>query len=106
FSMAVSRDSDRRLVVWAVTTLLIGVAILWTLYNIRGALLVIYVSGLLAVGFSPIIRWLEGRRIVGSGGLPRWTAILVVYFGILGLLAAAVALILPPLIGQAAQLWR
>src|SRR5580693_5310491 len=104
--MSASRDSDHRLVVGAVATLLAGVAILWTLYSIRGALLVIYVSGLLAVGFSPTIRWLEGRRVVGSGRLPRWTAILVVYFGILGLLAAALALMLPPLIGQAAQLWQ
>ncbi len=104
--MSVSRVNDHRLIGRAVTTLLAGVAILWTLYSIRGALLVIYVSGLLAVGFSPIIRWLEGWRVVGSGGLPRWAAILVVYFGVLGLLAAALALMLPPLAAQAAELWR
>ena len=96
---------DHRLIAWAV-------ARCWPASSSCGrsthprALLVIYVSGLLAVGFSPIIRWLEGRRIVGSGRLPRWAAILVVYFGILGILATALALMLPPLMGQAAQLWR
>jgi predicted PurR-regulated permease PerM len=104
--MPASRDSVQRPIVLAVAALLAGVALLWLLYSVRAALLVIYVSGLLAVGFSPIIGWLEGRKVVGFGGLPRWVAILVVYFGILGLLAASIALMLPPVVSQASQLWE
>jgi predicted PurR-regulated permease PerM len=98
-----SRHSDQRLIVHGVVTLLV---VLWTLYTIRGALLVMYVSGLLALGFTPIIHALERQHLLGAGGLPRWVAILVVYFGVLGVIAAAVALVTPPLVSQASELWR
>jgi predicted PurR-regulated permease PerM len=104
--MAPSRSPDRGLIVQAVATLLIGVVILWTLYSIRGALLVIYVSALLALGFTPIVRSLERQRFVGAGRLPRWIAILVLYFGLLGIAGAVVAVMLPPLVRQASALGR
>ena len=104
--MSVTRPSDEHLIVRGVVTLLVGVVVLWTLYSIRGALLVIYVSGLLALGFSPIIRTLERQHLMGAGRLPRWIAILVVYFGVLGAIAMAIALIMPPLVQQATQLWH
>ena len=104
--MSVSRHSDDRVIVRGVAALLAGVVVLWMLYSIRAALLVIYVSGLLAIGFSPSVRWLERRRMIGKLRLPRWVAILILYFGLLALLAAAVALMLPPLLSQAGDLWR
>ena len=105
--MSDSRRSDpQALIVRAVATLLTGVAILWVLYSVRAALLVIYVSGLLAVGFTPLIRWLEGQRLVGASRLPRWAAILVLYFGLLAIFAAMLTLIIPPLVRQASQLWQ
>ena len=85
-------------------TLLAGVVVLWTLYSIRGALLVIYVSGLLAIGFSPVVRWLERQHLVSKGGMPRWAAILVLYFGFLAALAILLAIVLPPLVAQGTQL--
>lgn len=97
---------DQRLVIRGVIAFLAGVAALWILYSIRGALLVIYISGLLALGFTPMIRSLERQRLIGWRRLPRWAAILVVYFGLLALIGATIAIILPPLLGQTSQLWR
>ena len=104
--MSVTRNSDFRLILRFVATLLAGVVVLWTLYNIRGALLIIYVSGLLAIGFSPSIRWLERQHLIGSGRLPDGPRFCVVYFGLLAAFAAMLALILPPLVTQAEQLWQ
>jgi predicted PurR-regulated permease PerM len=84
----------------AVATLLGGVVVLWTLYAIRGPLLIIYISGLLALGFTPMVRWLERRRM----RMPRWIAILIVYFGLMAVLIASIAIVVPPLVAQAGQL--
>jgi len=102
-----SRQSDHRLVVWAVAALLVGVVSLWALYTVRYALLVIYVSGLLAIGFSPSVQWLERQPLISKGQrLPRWAAILVLYFGVLGTLAILLAIVIPPLVQQAVALWQ
>jgi predicted PurR-regulated permease PerM len=103
--MSATQRSDQ-MIVRAVVTLLVGVIVLWTLYTIRDALLIIYVSGLLALGFSPLIRALERQHVLGGGRMPRWAAILIVYFGVLGAIAAALALVMPPLAAQATELWR
>ena len=98
--------SNQRLIARGVATLLVGVALLFFLYSIRGALLIVYVSGLLALGVSPMIRAVERQRLIGVAGLPRWAAILLVYFGLLAILALILVVVLPPLMGQAAQLWQ
>jgi len=101
-----SRDNRYRLINWTVAALLIGVIVLYTLYLIRGALLVIYVSALLAVGFIPAVSWIERQKLIGHGRLPRWAAILVLYFGVLAVFALLLVLIVPPLVDQASALWR
>jgi predicted PurR-regulated permease PerM len=76
-------------------------------YLSRHALLVIYTSVLLAIGFAPLVRAIEHqRRIpVGAKGLPRWLAILIVYLAIIGALTVVGLLVVPPLIRQSAELW-
>jgi predicted PurR-regulated permease PerM len=101
-----SPQSEHRRIAWAVVALLAGVVALWTLYAIRDALLIIYVSSLLAIGFSPAVRWLERQHLVGKGGLPRWAANLVLYFGVLTVLTMLLAIALPPLVAQASELWK
>jgi predicted PurR-regulated permease PerM len=98
----------RALIVWAVATLAIGVAIVWGIYLARGALLLIYVSVLLAIGFGPIVRWLERHPFLrlGARRAPRWLAILVVYLTIMGTLTIAGILIVPPLLVQSEELWN
>jgi predicted PurR-regulated permease PerM len=85
----------------------LAVILLWALYTIRHVLLLLYVSGLFAVGFSPIVRLIERQRLlpVGTRRFPRWLAILVLYVFIIGAFVGVGALIFPPLVDQAQQLW-
>jgi predicted PurR-regulated permease PerM len=93
------RDFTRRMLetVAAVAGTAILLAVLWAA---RDALLLIYVSALMAMGFSPIVRVLERPR-----GVPRWLAILVIYAALVGVLVLVGLMVIPPLIAQAASLW-
>lgn len=93
------RDFTRRMLktVAALTGTAILLAVLWAA---REALLLIYVSALIAMGFSPIVRVLERPRRV-----PRWLAILAIYIVIVGTIVAIGLLIIPPLVAQAASPW-
>jgi predicted PurR-regulated permease PerM len=93
------RDFTRRMLktVAAVTGTAILLAVLWAA---REALLLIYVSALIAMGFSPIVRMLERPRRI-----PRLLAILVIYATIVGGIVLIGLLIIPPLVAQAASLW-
>ena len=78
----------------------------WALYRARTALLLIYVSMLLAMGFGPVVHAIEHQtRIpVGSPRLPRWLAILVVYVALIGAIAAVGILVIPQIAAQATEL--
>jgi predicted PurR-regulated permease PerM len=97
--MMTDRDFTRRLLqtVATVAGTAILVAILWAA---REALLLIYISALIAMGFSPIVGVLERVR-----GVPRWLAILVIYLAIVAVLVLVGLMIIPPLVAQAATLW-
>ncbi len=80
------------------------VAILWVA---RDALLLIYVSALLAMGIAPLVRLLEQPSSRGRHfRLPRWLAILVIYLAVIGVVTVLGLLIVPPLVGQATALWK
>ena len=103
-----TRDTDDRrpLILWTIAMALLGVVLLYAIYLIRDVLLLLYVSGIFALGFSPIVRWIERQRLLSIGGrLPRWLAILILYIVILGAIAGVCALIFPPLIEQARGFW-
>jgi predicted PurR-regulated permease PerM len=97
--MMTDRDFTRRLLqtVATVAATAILVAILWAA---REALLLVYISALIAMGFSPIVGVLERLR-----GVPRWLAILVIYLAIVVVLVLLGLMIIPPLVAQAATLW-
>jgi predicted PurR-regulated permease PerM len=97
--MMSERDFTRRLLqtVATVAGTAILVAILWAA---REALLLVYISALIAMGFSPIVGVLERVR-----GVPRWLAILVIYLAIVAVLVLVGLMIIPPLVAQAATLW-
>jgi len=97
--MMTDRDFTRRLLqtVATVAGIAILVAILWAA---REALLLVYISALIAMGFSPIVGVLERVR-----GVPRWLAILVIYLAIVAVLVLVGLMIIPPLVAQAATLW-
>jgi predicted PurR-regulated permease PerM len=83
----------------------ITIIALWTLYLVRGPLLLFYVCVLIATGLSPIVRWIERRRPVG-GRLPRPVAILMIYGAVLGTIAGIGAMIVRPLVEQSRQFWK
>jgi predicted PurR-regulated permease PerM len=82
--------------------------ILWCAYLVRDVLLLIYISGLLAVGFSPMVRLIERQRMlpIGTRRLPRWLAILVIYLAIIGVIVGVGFLVFPPLVEQSQALWN
>lgn len=91
------------LVRWTIVAVSIGGALVYALYVVRQALLLIYVSALLAIGFSPLVRLIERQRllVVGMRRVPRWLAILVIYVAMLTVIAAAGFVVFPPFIKQA-----
>jgi predicted PurR-regulated permease PerM len=101
------RDDFIRRTAIAVGFTALAVVILSAMYVAADALLLLYVSVLLAIGFGPLVRAIEHQtRIpVGSRRLPRWLAILVVYLAILGALTVVALLVVPPLVGQGVDLW-
>jgi len=88
--------------VFTVAGVLVLCAALWAA---RDALLLIYVSALLAMGCSPLVHSLEHFRKDGRG-LPRWAAILGVYTAIVGVIVLFGLLVIPPLVAQTAALWN
>jgi predicted PurR-regulated permease PerM len=100
-------DQGRAIVRYAVFCTAVAVVLMWALYQVRGQLLMLYVSALFATGLAPLVRMIERRRIrlAGKRRIPRAGAILVIYATVLGLLAALGAAVVPPLVAQAQQLW-
>jgi predicted PurR-regulated permease PerM len=99
------RDSPRRLILWTIVAVVVTLALLWVLWLVRDILLLIYVSALFAIGFSPVVRLLERQHLpsIGTYRVPRAVAILVVYLVILGVVVGVALLALPPLIRQARE---
>ena len=103
--MAESELRARRLILFAVAALLCGTALAWSLFLVREALQLVYLSVMLALGFSPVVRWIEQRRwFKGKRHAPRWLAILLFYIALVALMLLALEIIVPPLIAQARDL--
>jgi predicted PurR-regulated permease PerM len=80
---------------------------LWAMYLARHALLIIYVSVLLAIGFGPVVHAIEHQTLIPvARRLPRWFAILVVYVAVIGAFALVGLLVIPPMIDQSQELWN
>ena len=101
-------NEPRRLILYAIATTAAAAILLWTLYEVRAQLLIIYVSALFATGLGPVVRFIERQRVmpIGTRRMPRAAAILGIYATVLMLLGTLVAVSLPPLIAQAGQLWQ
>jgi predicted PurR-regulated permease PerM len=100
------RDFTRRLLQTVLTVA--GVAILLAaLWAAREALLLIYVSALIAMGFSPLVRLIERPRMRSEREwrVPRWLAILFIYVVIVSTIVLVGLMVIPPLVAQAVSLW-
>jgi predicted PurR-regulated permease PerM len=101
------RNDPRRLILFGVVTSVAAVVFVLLLYQVRSVLLLTYVSGLFAMGISPLVRIIERRLLPPVGPrLPRWLAILIIYAVILGTIVLIGVVVVPPLIDQAEELWR
>jgi predicted PurR-regulated permease PerM len=98
------REFTRRMVltVLTVAAVLVGMAVLWVA---RTALMLIYVSTIIAMGFSPLVRVLQGapgRR--HERGVPRTLAILAIYLVVVAAFTLVTLAVVPPLVQQAREL--
>jgi predicted PurR-regulated permease PerM len=102
-----TKPEPKTLILYAIWMTAFAVIVLWTAYQARHVLLLIYISGLLAIGFSPIVRLIERQTVlpIGTRRFPRWLAILALYLAIIGTFVGVGFLIVPPLVEQAQQLW-
>ena len=99
-------ESERnRAITRAVTMSLGGIVLVLIAYQLREVLLTLYVSSLLAIGLSPVVRRIDRNRVTPRRKrIPRWLAILSIYVAFLLVVAIVLALTLPPLIAQFRQL--
>ena len=102
--MLSDRDYTRRMIqtVLTVAGFAILVAALWAA---REALMLIYVSALIAMGFSPLVRLIEQRRADKRRRVPRWLAILVIYAAMVAVIVLIGLMVIPPLVSQGESLW-
>ena len=101
----VHSDSPRTLIRYALVGLVLTVLIGWALFLARGALLLVYMSALVAIGLAPLVGAIEGRRLPRVARVPRWVAILVIYLFFLAGLVGLGRLVVPPLVAQARALY-
>jgi predicted PurR-regulated permease PerM len=91
--------------VLTVTAVVIIGAAMWAA---RSALMLIYVSAIIAMGFSPMVRFADRpRRVSGEKRVRvrRTLAILTIYVTIIAIFVAVALTVVPPLADQASQLW-
>jgi predicted PurR-regulated permease PerM len=103
-----SRHSPLRTVAWSIVMVGVAVLVAVALYQVRTVLMLVYVSGLLAIGLAPIVRAVERQKIlpVGTRRFPRWVAILTLYVALLSVLVGVGFAVVPPLVAQAQALSR
>jgi predicted PurR-regulated permease PerM len=104
--MLTERDFTRRMIetVFTVAAVTVAVAAMWAA---RDALMLIYVSAIIAMGFSPLVRMIEHpSRRKRARRLPRTAAILLIYVIIIGIVVLIGLLVLPRLVDQAGALWK
>jgi len=101
------RADQKSLILWTISMAALTGILLWCAFLVRDVLLLIYVSGLLAVGFSPVVRLIERQKAlpIGTRRFPRWLAILVLYLILIGALTGIGFMVFPPLASQAQQFW-
>ncbi len=101
--MTASHDSPRALIRYALVGLALTFFFGWALWEVRDALMLVYISALVAIGLSPVVNAIERKRLMRQR-VPRWAAILVIYLCIIGAVVAVAVLVIPPIVMQAREL--
>jgi predicted PurR-regulated permease PerM len=102
--MLSERDFRRRMLETVLTVAGVAVLLL-VLWAAREALMLVYLSALIAMGFAPLVQVIERPRPHARRRVPRWLAILVIYLAIVGALVLLGLMVIPPLVAQAESLW-
>jgi len=103
--MLSDRDYTRRMIQTVMTIAVVAI-VLATLWAAREAVMLVYVSALIAMGFSPLVNLIERPRPgKGRRRVPRWLAILAIYAVIVGVVVLLGLMIVPPLVAQGEMLW-
>ncbi|HEU5258512.1 MAG TPA: AI-2E family transporter [Vicinamibacterales bacterium] len=102
--MSASPD-PRALIRYTLAALAVTAGIAWALWEVRGALLLIYISALIAIGLSPLVNELERNRFLRPR-VPRWAAILVIYVCVIAVIVAIASMVIPAVVMQARDLAR
>src|SRR5436190_6791966 len=101
-----SNDGFTRRMLQTVATVAGVTILLALLWAARDALLLVYVSALIAMGLSPLVKLIERPRRHGTTRrVPRWLAILAIYAVLVAIFVFIGLLVIPPLVAQAAALW-
>jgi predicted PurR-regulated permease PerM len=98
-----NREFTRRLF-QTVATVAAAILLLAALYESREALILIYISAVLAMGFAPLVAIIQ-RRPSGKSRIPRTLAILVIYLVIIAVIIVVGLMVVPALVAQAQGLW-
>jgi predicted PurR-regulated permease PerM len=98
------RTFTRRLL-QTVVTVAAAAILLAALWAARDALMLIYISALIAMGFSPLVRMIQQPERGGRSRVPRALAIFAIYIAIIGVLIVVGLAVVPPLVMQARDLW-
>jgi predicted PurR-regulated permease PerM len=101
--MIPDREFTRRLL-QTVATITAVLLVLALLYAARDALMLIYISALIAMGFSPLVRLIQ-RSNQGRVHVSRNFAILAIYLAIVGALILIALAVIPPAVTQGRELW-
>jgi predicted PurR-regulated permease PerM len=94
----IARSITIRITGRAVCILLAALALVWLVVGFSKILFILFLAILLAVGIDPLVDRMERWKF------PRALAIFIIYLGILGVLVAAVALLVPVLVEESSQL--
>jgi len=90
-----------------VVTVAAAVVVLAALWVAREALILIYISAVIAMGFAPIVQLIQHPRArSGRSRIPRVFAILAIYLTIVGVAVLFGLMVVPPLVDQATRLWN
>jgi predicted PurR-regulated permease PerM len=90
----------------AVAITAFAAVVLVGLYIARDAILIAYVSVLLAIGLGPLVHRIEQAVPKDARALPRWFAILIIYLTVILVATVTGLLVVPPLLDQAQDLWQ
>jgi predicted PurR-regulated permease PerM len=103
--MSGDREFTRRLL-QTVFTVAAAAMLLAALWAARSALILIYVSAIIAMGFSPLVGLIELRHGNGTHRIPRTVAILTLYLAMVSVVLLVAAMVIPPLVQQAGDLFK